>query len=102
MWAGADLTWHRPIARGTEAPLLDLVEHRTRFAGRAVQQVYRHRSQIRHHNIVGDAIVITGKVTAKGVDGDGHAFVTVEQEAHNQHGELSARGTGTVRLPTRA
>ncbi len=60
-----------------------------------------HRSQIRHHNIVGDNIVITGKVTAKGVDEDGHGFVEISQEAHNQHGELSARGTGTVRLPSR-
>src|SRR4029450_6012222 len=41
---GADLTWHRPILRGTEvrteAYLKDLVEHETRFAGRAVQQIY--------------------------------------------------------------
>lgn len=61
----------------------------------------RHRSEIRHHNVVGDWIVISGKVTAKAVDGDGHAFVEVEQEARNQHGDLSARGTGTVWLPTR-
>jgi acyl dehydratase len=44
MWAGADLTWHRPILRGTEvhtkAHLKDLVEHETRFAGRAFQQIY--------------------------------------------------------------
>ena len=44
MWAGADLTWHRPILRGTEvrttAHLKDLVEHETRFAGRALQQIY--------------------------------------------------------------
>src|SRR3954452_3205328 len=44
MWAGADLTWHRPIRRDTEivtsAHLKDLVEHETRFAGRAIQQIY--------------------------------------------------------------
>jgi acyl dehydratase len=44
MWAGADLTWHRPILRGTavrtEAHLKDLIEHETRFAGRAFQQIY--------------------------------------------------------------
>ena len=61
-----------------------------------------HAGQIRHHNVVGDTILVTGRVTDKGVDGDGHAFVRVEQEAHNQHGELSARGTGTVWLPTRS
>ena len=44
MWAGADLHWHQPIRRGTEvtakAYLKDLVEHQTRFAGRAFQQIY--------------------------------------------------------------
>lgn len=44
MWSGADWTWHKPIARNTEvkteAWLKDLVEHDTRFAGRAVQQIY--------------------------------------------------------------
>jgi len=44
MWAGADWTWHRwvrcnePIT--TQAWLADIVEHETRFAGRAVQQIY--------------------------------------------------------------
>jgi len=44
MWSGADWNWHKPIQRNTvvhtEAWLKDLVEHDTRFAGRAVQQVY--------------------------------------------------------------
>jgi hypothetical protein len=44
MWAGADLTWHRPMLVGTEvrtsAYLKDLIEHQTRFAGRAIQQIY--------------------------------------------------------------
>jgi acyl dehydratase len=44
MWAGADLAWHKPILRGdvftTKAWLKDLVEHETRFAGRAIQQIY--------------------------------------------------------------
>lgn len=44
MWAGADWTWHEPIRRNdaitTEAHLKDLVEHQTRFAGRAFQQIY--------------------------------------------------------------
>jgi len=44
MWSGADWNWHQPIRRNdeisTEAYLKDLIEHETRFAGRAVQQVY--------------------------------------------------------------
>lgn len=44
MWSGADWTWHKPVRRNdgisTEAWLKDLVEHDTRFAGRAVQQIY--------------------------------------------------------------
>jgi acyl dehydratase len=44
MWSGADWTWHKPVMRNdeirTEAYLKDLVEHQTRFAGRAVQQIY--------------------------------------------------------------
>jgi acyl dehydratase len=44
MWAGADWTWHRPVRRNdvitTKAYLKDLVEHQTRFAGRAIQQIY--------------------------------------------------------------
>ena len=44
MWAGADLEWFEPIRRGTEvrteAHLKELVEHQTRFAGRAIQQIY--------------------------------------------------------------
>jgi len=45
MFAGIDVTWHRPILQGdeftTRVRLKELVEHRTRFAGRAIQQVYR-------------------------------------------------------------
>lgn len=44
MWSGADWTWHKPVFRNdeihTEAYLKDLVEHQTKFAGRAVQQIY--------------------------------------------------------------
>ncbi|WP_416896425.1 MAG: MaoC family dehydratase N-terminal domain-containing protein [Minwuia sp.] len=44
MWAGADWTWHEPVLRNdeitTEARLKDLIEHQTRFAGRAIQQIY--------------------------------------------------------------
>lgn len=44
MWSGSDWTWHKPLHRNdeirTEAYLKELVEHQTRFAGRAVQQIY--------------------------------------------------------------
>ncbi|MDQ2138743.1 MaoC family dehydratase N-terminal domain-containing protein [Alcaligenaceae bacterium C4P045] len=44
MWSGADWTWHKPVHRNdeirTEAYLKELIEHDTRFAGRAVQQIY--------------------------------------------------------------
>jgi acyl dehydratase len=59
-----------------------------------------HKCQIRHHNVVGDAIRITGRVTGKTVDSAGRHCVTIEQEARNQHGDLSAIGSGTVVLPT--
>jgi len=44
MWSGADWTWHKTVKRNdvisTEAHLKDLIEHQTRFAGRAIQQIY--------------------------------------------------------------
>ncbi|AWB33881.1 FAS1-like dehydratase domain-containing protein [Orrella marina] len=44
MWSGANWTWHKVVSRNdeirTEAYLKDLIEHDTRFAGRAVQQIY--------------------------------------------------------------
>ena len=44
MWSGADWAWHKAVRRNdvisTEASLKDIVEHQTRFAGRAVQQTY--------------------------------------------------------------
>jgi hypothetical protein len=44
MWAGADWAWHKPVFRNqeiaTEAWLKDLIEHDTKFADRAIQQIY--------------------------------------------------------------
>ena len=44
MFAGTDWTWHEPLREGmqvsTKMRLKSLVEHKTRFAGRAVQQIY--------------------------------------------------------------
>ena len=61
-----------------------------------------HRTKIRHHNVAGDWLTITGRVAGTGVDETGRPVVTVEQEARNQYGELSALGSGTVALPTRS
>jgi hypothetical protein len=60
-----------------------------------------HKAQIRHHNVVGDVVKITGKVTGKFTDELGRTCVTVEQQARNQHGDLSATGVGTVVLQSR-
>jgi len=44
MWAGAEWTWHKPVLRNqaisTESWLKDLIEHDTKFSGRAIQQIY--------------------------------------------------------------
>jgi acyl dehydratase len=44
MWSGADWTWYKPVYRNdeisTESSLKELIEHETRFAGRAIQQIY--------------------------------------------------------------
>jgi acyl dehydratase len=58
MWAGADLTWHKPILCGdqftTKAWLKDLVEHNTRFAGRAIQQIYHAEFYNQQKELVAD------------------------------------------------
>ena len=44
MWSGSDWHWHKTVNRNdeitTEAWLKDLIVHDTKFAGRAVQQIY--------------------------------------------------------------
>jgi acyl dehydratase len=59
MWAGADWTWHKPVLRNdtieTEASLKSLVEHQTRFAGRAVQQTYHVKFFNQHGDKVAEA-----------------------------------------------
>jgi acyl dehydratase len=59
MWAGADWTWHLPIKRNdelrTEAHLKDLIEHQTRFAGRAVQQIYHVKFYNQQDELVAEA-----------------------------------------------
>ena len=59
MWAGADWTWHLPLQRNdevtTEAHLKDLVEHQTKFAGRAVQQIYHVKFYNQRRELVAEA-----------------------------------------------
>ncbi len=59
MWAGAEWTWHKPVLRNdeisTNAHLKDLVEHQTRFAGRAIQQIYHVDFFNQHGDLVADA-----------------------------------------------
>ncbi|MCP3990703.1 MAG: acyl dehydratase, partial [Actinomycetia bacterium] len=78
-----------------------LTHHLTDWMGDHGQLV-SHQSRIRHHNVIGDWIKITGKVSAVHANEDGTQAVEITQQAHNQHGELSATGLGTLRLPTRS
>ncbi len=59
MWAGAEWTWHKPIRRNdsfrTEAWLKDLIVHDTRFAGKAVQQIYHVRFFNQNDELVAEA-----------------------------------------------
>jgi acyl dehydratase len=61
----------------------------------------RAHCKLRRHNPEGDLLRIDGKVTAKRIE-NGRHLVDVEQEAHNQDGELSVLGGGTVLLPSRS
>jgi hypothetical protein len=61
-----------------------------------------HRCEIRRHNPIGDILTIEATVRGIRADDQGNPCAEVEQVACNQDGELSARGTGLVRLPSRA
>ncbi|HET6952474.1 MAG TPA: MaoC family dehydratase N-terminal domain-containing protein [Acidimicrobiales bacterium] len=78
-----------------------LMQHLTNWMGDDGFLV-RHSTQIRHHNVVGDVVRISGRVVDRGVDEQGAPLVTIEQTAHNQHGDVSAIGRGVVRLPSRS
>jgi acyl dehydratase len=59
MWSGADWHWHQPVLRNDEitttAWLKDLVEHQTRFAGRAVQQIYHVEFRNQRSELIAEA-----------------------------------------------
>jgi len=77
-----------------------LIQHLTDWMGDDGFLV-EHSCQIRRHNPTGDVISITGRVADLSTQTDGSTLVTVEQTATQQDGELSARGTGTIRLPAK-
>ena len=84
MWAGADWTWHKPVLRNqaisTEAWLKDLIEHDTKFAGRAIQQIYH----VNFFNPDGDLVA----------EADSWCFRTDRDQAREQgtkYSELRAR-----------
>lgn len=56
--------------------------------------------KIRRHNPEGDLLFIKGKVKRKYTE-NGQHLIEIEQEAHNQDGELSVVGSGVVALPSR-
>jgi len=76
-----------------------LTHHLTNWMG---DDGFLHKStcKIRRHNPQGDMLFFQAKVKRKYVEGGRH-LVEIEQEAHNQDGELSVLGTGIVALPTR-
>ena len=85
MWSGADWHWHKHVKRNdtitTEARLKDLIEHNTRFAGRAIQQVYH----VDFYNQDGDLVA----------DADSWCFRTERDHAREQgtkYTEVKARG----------
>jgi len=77
-----------------------LIHHLTDWMGDS-GFVTSHRSEIRRHNPIGDIVTIKGRVTAITADELGEPCVEVEQEAFNQEDELSAKGVGVIRLPSR-
>ncbi|WP_428542327.1 FAS1-like dehydratase domain-containing protein [Rhodopila sp.] len=84
MWAGADWTWHQPVLRNqaisTEAWLKDLIEHETKFAGRAIQQIYH----VNFFNPTGDLVA----------EADSWCFRTDRDQAREQgtkYSEVRAR-----------
>lgn len=56
--------------------------------------------EVRRHNLMGDVTWCTGEVTDKYREDDKH-LVDVELIAHNHRDQLSAKGSGTISLPSR-
>ena len=91
MWAGADWTWHKPVLRNqaitTESWLKDLIEHDTKFAGRAIQQIYH----VNFFNPGGDLIA----------EADSWCFRTDRDQAREQGTKYSELRNRPARVYTR-
>lgn len=92
MWSGADWTWHKAVRRNdeisTDAWLKDVIEHDTRFAGRAVQQIY-HVDFFNQH---GDRVA----------EADSWCFRTERDHAREQGTKYQSLKTRAVRRYTDA
>jgi acyl dehydratase len=90
MWSGSDWTWHKPVVRNTEvrteAWLKDLVEHDTRFAGRAIQQIY----QVNFYNSEGDLLA----------EADSWCFRTDRDHAREKGTKYTKERSGEQRVYT--
>ena len=90
MWSGSDWTWYKPVPRNTEvrteAWLKDLVEHDTRFAGRAIQQIY----QVNFYNPEGDLLA----------EADSWCFRTDRDHAREQGTKYTKERSGEQRVYT--
>jgi acyl dehydratase len=86
MWAGADWTWHKPVLRNqaisTEAWLKDLIEHDTKFAGRAIQQTYH----VNFFNPAGDLVA----------EADSWCFRTDRDQAREQGTKYAPGRHGSI------
>lgn len=89
MWAGANLTWHKPMLRGdaftTKACLKDLVEHQTRFAGRAIQQIYHVDYYNQHNELVADGDSWCFRTERDTARERGSKYTEVKQKAPMQY-----------------
>lgn len=63
--------------------------------------IVRQHDEIRKFNYQGDAQILAGEVTSKSVDGN-LSIVGIEFRATNQRDEVTAQGTATVALASRA
>lgn len=94
MFAGTDWRWYQPLRDGTRVStkvwLKDLVEHKTRFAGRAIQQIYHVQFFDQHGTLLAEAdswCFRTERDTARssgtkysGVDKDGPRYSAADLE----------------------
>jgi acyl dehydratase len=90
MWAGADWHWHKTVRRNdalsTTAHLKELIEHETRFAGRAIQQIYH----VKFYNQTGDLLA----------EADSWCFRTDRDQAREEGCKYSDLKTKEAKLYT--